>query len=670
MPGREPQANREFVDGVIESWRSDGQPDARRVLHQHPEIASDRSLALDLVYEEYCLRREAGEQIDTDEFCQKFPTLRHSLARMMDVHRVLASQSLGISESKTCVWPSTGGKWLDWELVEEIGRGAFSRVFLAREPALGNRQVVVKCSRSGPQEAYLLGQLNHPNIAVVHSIQVDAPSGLTGICMSYVGRVTLSNILDKLWESGSYPQPLSVCGKADQLLASASLSSVRVQPEPFVSRIAVISERLADALSYAEEQGVVHGDLKPSNILLTAAGEPVLVDFNLSRQPNDAIRRFGGTPPYMAPEVMDAFFNQVSSGELTPSFRGDQYSFGVVIHELLCGLPPHDVDFEDGRPVYVPAGSKALEEGDDDGFLSIVRRCLSPKPEDRFESFSELKKHVAGWLETRRKRANSRRLTRRIAIGVAAAALLTTGAAGYKVATRQSFNERRLRSAIQNITDGDFTSASTRLGQLYSVEQSPILAAWAGYCFAKDESYGHAVVWFDLVLADDDRDAHVWNNRGYCNSQIGKIDRAEADFSKAISLDPTLKVAYHNRAMLRLRKAIQSGTSPGEEVFEDIAVALQDEEETAQLHATAAMIHGYAKARGRPDGGAIERHLLRAIELGEKRSELEKSKSIFQSVDIKEIAQRARVESTPRIKAELLLKPSASLASEISRFKD
>jgi serine/threonine protein kinase len=512
--------------------------------------------------------------------------------------------------------------------------------------------------------------LNHPNIAVVHSIQVDKPSGLTGICMSYVGRLTLSNILDKLWESGTYPKPLSVCGKADQLLALGASSNERFPREPFLVRIAYIAERLADALAYAEEQGVVHGDLKPSNILLTSAGEPVLVDFNLSRQPTDAPRQFGGTPPYMAPEVMEAFFSQVSGGELTPSFRGDQYSFGVVVYELLCGLPPHDVDFDSGRPLYVPAGTKVLDEGGDDGFFSIVQRCLSSKPEDRFENFSQLRRHIADWLARRRRRANSRRLTRRIAIGAAAAALLATGAAGYKVATRQSFNEQRLRSAMSNIQAGHYINAATELGYLYNVRKSSTLAAWTGYCFAKENVHDDAIPWMDFSLRLDGQDPHVWNNRGYSWSQRSNLRQAESDLTQALSLNSKIQAAYHNRAMVRLRKASERMEPPGPEVLADISTALDIGPETAELHLRAAHIYGYAKFCGQQNHPPIEPHIVRAIELGEPLKTFQRSTDLFSDIDLRAVAQQAQIEAPPRRKAVLVLEPTTSLASEISRFKD
>src|SRR5215218_10305085 len=174
-----------LVSNAISRWRKGQRPDARGFIEQHPEVRSAQNLVIDLAYEEFCLRQEAGEQVDTEQFLANFPTVQHSLARMLDVHGVMASQSPKIDIEAQ--WPEAGTHWLDWDLIEPLGRGAFSRVFVAREPALGNREVVLKCSFAGPHEAFILGSLSHPNIVPVHSSRHDEILGLTGISMPLLG---------------------------------------------------------------------------------------------------------------------------------------------------------------------------------------------------------------------------------------------------------------------------------------------------------------------------------------------------------------------------------------------------------------------------------------------------------------------------------------------------
>src|SRR4051812_43982467 len=181
MAGLTSQLARQRVLAAISLWRKGQPPDASGFLADNPELRTAQSLVIDLAYEEFCLRAEAGEHVDTEAFCNRFPTVQHSLARMLDVHRVLGSKALGLGGET--IWPEVGTRWLDWDLIEPLGRGAFSRVFVAREPALGNREVVLKCSFAGPHEAFILGSLSHENIVPVHSSRHDESSGLTGISM-------------------------------------------------------------------------------------------------------------------------------------------------------------------------------------------------------------------------------------------------------------------------------------------------------------------------------------------------------------------------------------------------------------------------------------------------------------------------------------------------------
>src|SRR4029077_1131490 len=105
-----------------------------------------------------------------------------------------------------------------FQLLEEIGRGAFSRVYLAREQSLGDRLVVVKATPLGPREAHTLGMLQHPQIVPVHSVQRDEQLGLTALCMPFLSRVSLFDVMDALFAAPPVPAPIR---------ASAMLAAVR-----------------------------------------------------------------------------------------------------------------------------------------------------------------------------------------------------------------------------------------------------------------------------------------------------------------------------------------------------------------------------------------------------------------------------------------------------------
>src|SRR5262249_24121451 len=147
-----------------------------------------------------------------------------------------------------------------------------------------------------------------------------------------------------------------------------------------VDAICWIGTRLADGLQEAHAHGLVHMDVKPSNVLIAADGSPMLLDFHLSSRPLRAGERFprrvGGTPGWMAPELRAAL-DAVVGGEPIPEpvdHRADIYSLGLLLHEALDGAPgPH------GR-----GSLRARNPEVSVGLQDILARCLAIRPSDRY----------------------------------------------------------------------------------------------------------------------------------------------------------------------------------------------------------------------------------------------------------------------------------------------
>ena len=156
----------------------------------------------------------------------------------------------------------------------------------------------------------------------------------------------------------------------------------------FYRKAAELLAPVARALEYAHSQGVIHRDVKPANILLTADGDPMLSDFGIAKAVSDeaetTLTAAGmgiGTPEYMAPEQSDS--NQVTASV-------DIYALGVVLYELVTGQKPFEADtplavmhkhiYED----FTPASS--LVSGLPPEVDEVIRLALGKKPEDRFQS--------------------------------------------------------------------------------------------------------------------------------------------------------------------------------------------------------------------------------------------------------------------------------------------
>jgi serine/threonine protein kinase len=398
---------------------------------------------LERAYEEYARRREAGEAVDAEAFCDGYPDVRASLFRMVRMHQEL-SQLAGRQALPPC-WPAAGERVGDFTLLRELGRGAFARVFLAREASAGDRPVVVKLSPQGDAEARTLGPLSHPNVVPVLSCRPDPETGLVVVCMPFLGTATLEDVLDHLFRPGARAPR-----QAARLVESARASSTPEDPplalpppHPHLVRgdyalgVLHLGAELAEALAFLHEQGIVHRDLKPSNVLLGPDGRPRLLDFNLAADPDAERARVGGTLPYAAPEHIRALLAPAGAAP-APGTRADLFALGVMLYELLTGTHPFgpvpaSPTTEELAALLLQrqrAGCAPLRvPGLDRRAARLIERCLAFDPAARPAGAAELAAGLRAVFTPLRK---ARRWARRRWWLVAAASLaFVTGAAAW-----------------------------------------------------------------------------------------------------------------------------------------------------------------------------------------------------------------------------------------------
>lgn len=166
----------------------------------------------------------------------------------------------------------------------------------------------------------------------------------------------------------------------------------------------LLFSKLASALTHAHARGVLHGDLKPANVLIRNDGEPALLDFNLSIAiDREDARWAGGTLAYMAPEVIRAWMGQ----HVRPEPAADIYGLGVMLFEFVNGVLPFHaprscaaVDLEEG--LRARHGSlRWTNPAVSPGTRSIVARCLAGEPSDRYRSAAELQADLDRELKDR-----------------------------------------------------------------------------------------------------------------------------------------------------------------------------------------------------------------------------------------------------------------------------
>ncbi len=246
-----------------------------------------------------------------------------------------------------------------FRIIREIGRGGMGVVYLAHDQKL-NRKVAIKFIKKEYsnreallKEAQLASQINHPGVVTIFEV-IDTSEGL-GIVMEYVEGESLANFL----------------------------RTHRVN-FPFALRLA---KQLIKILAYAHQNNLIHGDLKPANIIITPEGQLKLLDFGLSRllsvQEDGAA--FSGTFPYVSPEQI------IGS---PPTEQTDIYALGLILFQLFTGRLPFEKENQAAQIyaiVHEPAPDPLQFRKNLPPIISrIILRCLEKDPVRRYSSVKTL----------------------------------------------------------------------------------------------------------------------------------------------------------------------------------------------------------------------------------------------------------------------------------------
>ena len=384
---------------------------ARDYLERFPTLADDPDRALSLIYEEFCLREEAGEDLDPESFLERYPSWSESLASQIRVHQDL---SAAIGKTPKTSFPKPGGRFEKFELDSILGQGGAAKVYLARDSALGGRRFVLKVSPNQGAEPSILGRLTHRYIIPVHSVAVESETGLRGLCMPYLPGRTLDEISRILGREG----PPRTARQLFALIARDAEHPESIPPAwadfpltaSYSQGVAWIIWKLAEALAYAHDQQILHRDVKPANILLTLERGPQLLDFNLAHAPNSTevaeVALRGGTLPYMAPEQLQAFLDPDRWESVGP--QADLYALGLVFRELLTGRSPDRPNSRSPLPRAIremldrrALPSEPLRRWNRNvphGLAAIVDRCLAYEPDRRFPDVRALADDLGRFL--------------------------------------------------------------------------------------------------------------------------------------------------------------------------------------------------------------------------------------------------------------------------------
>jgi WD40 repeat protein/predicted Ser/Thr protein kinase len=408
-PTRPPSVGR-YVDRACNrfeaAWRSGGRPRVEEFLGD-AEGPVRAALARELIILDLYYRRGAGESCHPEEYRDRFPGL--DLSRVADAlatsecdeavpsaSRGADARTLDTAEGSTVPPfppPAAGPRVGDYELLNEVGRGAMGVVYRARQKGL-DRVVALKMILAGVHagsdqlarfrsEAAALARLQHPNIVQIY--EVGEHDGRPFFSMEFVEGASLAQRLDGT---------------------------------PLLPRQAAqLVETLARAVDAAHRKGIVHRDLKPANVLLTADGTPKITDFGLAKRldaPAGATQSGAviGTPSYMPPEQAAGRVREVGPA-------ADVYALGAILYQLLTGRPPFEGDRAADILVRVtdeePVPPSRLQSKVSRDLEKVCLHCLKKEPGQRYASALALAEDLQRFLRGEPVRA--RRVSRVARLG-------------------------------------------------------------------------------------------------------------------------------------------------------------------------------------------------------------------------------------------------------------
>jgi len=344
-----------------------------------------------------------------------------------------------------------------YEIHQRLARGGMAQVYLARDRSL-DRPVAVKelvpefatdpsFVERFRREAQAAANLSHPNIVGVYDWGTQ--DGTYFIVMEYVDGPSLSQVIRR--DGPLHPR-----------------------------RAAELAGEVAAALGFAHSRGVVHRDVKPGNVLLTATGQSKVTDFGIARalsSPDDDLTQAGsvmGTATYFSPE-------QAQGLPVDP--RSDLYSLGVVLYEMVTGRPP----FSGDTPLAIaykhvqdqPAPPSTIVPEVPRGLEAIIMKLLQKRPDDRYPSAEALRADLNRYLDGDLTAAE-RALTG-TAAGVAAAGVAAAGVAAAATTVQPAVDPGTVQP-IEDVDGGPDDAPKSRTGLFVGVI-AVLLAILAGLLF-------------------------------------------------------------------------------------------------------------------------------------------------------------------------------------------
>jgi tetratricopeptide (TPR) repeat protein len=558
-----------------------------------------------------------GQQLNIDEFVKQYPEFESQIRQRIQSLQEIDGLFACLMEADTNDFGegipehSLIGKRLgDFEILSLIGTGGMGAVFLARQVLL-DREVALKVISdiSGTRakslerfkrEAKVLAKISHQNIVPIYEVGQQGPYSY--FAMEYIKGISLDKVLSSIRNAKSTDKASNIMrwciearGNIDENKREKAdgLSRAEVDTD-YIVRISRIIISIASALDYAHKKGILHRDVKPSNILIDTEGTAKLVDFGLAKaetqQTITITGEFFGTPNYVSPE-------QIRRPEIVDC-RSDVYSLAATYYECLTLHPPFEGNTVNETLTQVisreaiPPKKYCPRLSND--FNTVLLHALEKLPEDRYPTAAAFANDIENLLEFKPITAKRPSITQRtyktlrrnplkvVMVGICILVIvLSYFVVSNYTQKRNKATARKLEAiAAGYLVSGNYTEALRYYKK--AITQYPFNAATyseIGTCYEKLKQYPKAIEAYKQAIkteADytvaigalggiyylegryDDAlgmyekiikirpDAQTYRNIGNLLDDMGRREEAVDAFKNAIKANPKDALAYND----------------------------------------------------------------------------------------------------------------------------
>jgi tetratricopeptide (TPR) repeat protein/serine/threonine protein kinase len=500
-----------------------------------------------------------GKEPDIDKFVKQYPEFEsqirkriQSLRQIDNLFDSLMQVDDGDFGKAAPEYNLIGQKLGDFEILKMIGQGGMGAVFLARQVSL-DREVALKVISSvgGTQaknldrfkrESKVLAKISHPNIVPIYEVGQQGPYSY--FVMQYIDGVSLDKILSSIRNAKTGDKASAVMGKCLKTHTATygdkhqdTKGTTAEIDTDYIINISKIIISMASALDYAHKKGILHRDVKPSNILIDSDGTAKLVDFGLARaetqQSITITGEFFGTPSYVSPE-------QIRRPDEVDC-RSDVFSLAATYYECLTLHTPFGGDTVNetltqviSREVIPPKKYSPRLSTD---FNTVLMHALEKLPDDRYPTAATFAADVSNVLEfkpitakrpsiTHRLYKTLRRSPQKMVVGLLLILAVVLTFVVYST-YRKEVEKKRMVGVQQLLEDADILLCQAALNTI----PWPVLG--------KERVAEHAYDKYSEVLKIDKNNQWALINRGIATLILGEnVESALADFEAAEKNNP------------------------------------------------------------------------------------------------------------------------------------